>query len=462
MKKKIINMFVILLMAFALVACGQTTQTPDDPNIGLDDPNQNGNGSGENGGNTDNEPKEVEFVVSMVYNKKVFIPEEAINVIWTDGYSQHTAPIGEDGYAKKVLDGEFNVYLDNIPSGYTYNPNIYKADNENNEIKIELLKISKITVRKDQDGTELYKELPMSKEGTYRTVIEREGQKVYYAYSPVKSGYYVIESYVNVYDDLINPMVDIYTGSFAYRSETYEIKDDGGQTLKGGYTKNFKWVVNISADEIGNSYFFGIYGTTKTGVYPFNIDFRISYEGEYYREDNISNVIYAQEANFKTPNFSSTDYQYITSDGCTGSYYGSVTNGTGLLDGKNFKYNEETGYWHVYDVNTNTFGPILCAKISKPCAYLDESFNMIEYHGNKNLTVSNGTENYKQFIENEYTLCANSDGVCYVTMELKEFLQKYSVSQRLFFDGNGFVETTGVYAIEEDQWLFACGYYQEV
>ena len=48
-----------------------------------------------------------------------------------------------------------------------------------------------------------------------------------------------------------------------------------------------------------------------------------------------------------------------------------------------------------------------------------------------------------------------------ITNELKEFLQKFSISQRLFFDGGGFVESTGVYAIEEHQWLFACGYYKE-
>ena len=43
-------------------------------------------------------------------------------------------------------------------------------------------------------------------------------------------------------------------------------------------------------------------------------------------------------------------------------------------------------------------------------------------------------------------------------------MQKYSVNQLLFMDGNGFVETNpavSVYALEEDQWLFACGYYRE-
>ena len=63
-----------------------------------------------------------------------------------------------------------------------------------------------------------------------------------------------------------------------------------------------------------------------------------------------------------------------------------------------------------------------------------------------------------------YSDYVNTDGCYGVTQELKEFLQKYSISQLLFFDGNGFVEThptISIFAAEEDQWLFACGYYRE-
>ena len=63
-----------------------------------------------------------------------------------------------------------------------------------------------------------------------------------------------------------------------------------------------------------------------------------------------------------------------------------------------------------------------------------------------------------------YGAYCNSDGVAAVTAELKQFLQKYSVNQLLFFDGNGFVETNpsvSVYAAEDDQWRVACGYYKE-
>ena len=61
-----------------------------------------------------------------------------------------------------------------------------------------------------------------------------------------------------------------------------------------------------------------------------------------------------------------------------------------------------------------------------------------------------------------YADYCNADGVTPVTQELQEFLQKYAVSQRLFMDGNGYAETSvdpTYEATEEDQWLFACGYY---
>lgn len=476
-KRKIISIFIFLLMIFTFASCGTNTEVPvipgggiiDDDPTGSDNPDKPTDPNDPNNQNKPTDPDnpinpgpsvtEVEFVVSLIYNKKLYVPkaDEVITVIWADDYSQYTQVIGQDGYAKIVLDGDFYVYLDNTPSGYTYDANIYLADNENPVVEIELLKISKVTRGK---GTALYSEYEVSSEGTYRSEIKKKDQKVYYEYQPKKAGYYVIESFVNVYSDMVNPKVDIYTGTFAakYFSETL---DDGGKYLKGGYTKNFKWVVKLTQQELKNVYTFAVFADSKTGDYPVYVDFRISYEGEYYIESTLAKMMEATEIKEVTPNFDSRKYAFINSDFGTGNYYASYTNGTGFLDGNNFKYNEETGYWHLYDQKTNTFGPILCAKITKPCAYYDESLNLIESHGNKNLTVSNLTENYKQFIEVQYAAVCNSDGVCYVTNELKEFLQKFSVSQRLFFDGNGFVESTGVYAIEEDQWLFACGWYEE-
>ncbi len=176
--------------------------------------------------------------------------------------------------------------------------------------------------------------------------------------------------------------------------------------------------------------------------------------------------------------------------------------------------------------STNGYGPILYADITSACMFFESALNVIEYAGSKALTLCEGTVNYKLFIEgydsliyahsiytgpyfcisscpcyldyengvpgnNEgacslednckrctgscrhpsesmkyqkgYADIANEDGRVPVTEELKIFLQRYSISQKLFSDGNGFAETHDPRydAYEDSQWLFACGYYSE-
>ena len=200
----------------------------------------------------------------------------------------------------------------------------------------------------------------------------------------------------------------------------------------------------------------------------------------------------------------------------------TVQSGRNVFDGDMYKLNPETGVYHVYDQSkyaaSGGFGPMLYVDMTVSCRFLDLPFPQIEYVGNKALTVASGTKNYKQFIEGFdalvtdppspdlgpylcvstcpcrtqgrcdgacLTTCAychadcrrvaaaqirglgyadvvNRDGRFPVTPEIKDFLQEYSISQLLFRDGNGWVEENPnikVDAMEDDQWLFACGYY---
>ena len=172
-----------------------------------------------------------------------------------------------------------------------------------------------------------------------------------------------------------------------------------------------------------------------------------------------------------------------------------------VLKEDDFEYNEATGFFHKYDevLYANDpygygvgYGPILYADISSSTGtrtgILDMPFTTMEYRGNKVLTVSEGRENYKLFIESYegansmsiqvlgggiecseelvnligYATIANGDGAVPVTMEVKEFLQKYAINQVLFMDGNGWAERaeTPYQSTEDGQWLFACGYYE--
>ena len=67
---------------------------------------------------------------------------------------------------------------------------------------------------------------------------------------------------------------------------------------------------------------------------------------------------------------------------------------------------------------------------------------------------------YHDFVR-EYARYCNSDGVYPVTEELKVLLQGFCTTHRYFADGEGTFEgMTGVYADEDEQWLFACGFYK--
>ena len=217
--KKIISYLVLIIFIFTLASCGEIIDDPNKGNGQIDNPIVNpGNGNNNNNNNQTPPPgdEKTTFKVSLVYNKKTYIPSknEKIQVVWSDDYTQYTETIGSDGFAVKELDGDFNVYLVSAPDGYSYNPNIYTADNDNSIVVIELYKLSRIS--KGQ-GTALYKEYQMSTTGVYRTEITKPLQKVYYEFNPSKAGYYVLETMVNVYEDSVNPKVDIYQGTFAYK-----------------------------------------------------------------------------------------------------------------------------------------------------------------------------------------------------------------------------------------------------
>lgn len=515
--KKLISLLLVFILLFSCVSCGEYNPPEDEnPNVqeGKDPEADKDPGSTEQRG----EP----FVATVVLSGKIYTPPEvlddslAVKVRWTDGKSYHTATLGEDGQAECYgLDGEYSVTLLNLPSVYTYDPNIYFADNANREVVIELLPITPAT----GDGTTAYKCIDLSGPGVYRANMVRNGQEIFYQFAPTKPGTYCIESMVDISAGMYDPKLDIYTGSFAYKIREKRI-DGGGAS--GSYTTNFKYIVEIDEDFIGNVYTFAVMLEGKDAVYPTNVDFRITYEGGYSYDWVISNFVY--------PEFIPNDSSYASWYSSYSSYLAADREKFGdrnfkiasvKIDGKNvfdeqyFVLNPNDGYYHVYDTDkyamNGGWGPILYANVSIPTMFLDTAFNEIEYIGNKALTVSGGTENYKLFIEGYARLvrpdssyfcvttceciaenggcCTVEDncskctedcrhipakyknqrgyadiaieGRCPVTEELKQFLQKYSVNQKLFSDGNGWAEnhTPRYDAYEDSQWLFACGYY---
>ncbi len=522
--KKVFALLLAVLLLFALTACGEYHSAPDAPSVNApgqeDAPSQPGNTPG-----ATEDPDA--FTVSIRYNGQPYIPKkkDEMKAQWTDGFSFYTADFSEDGIARvSGLDGDYQVTLKGLPEGYLYNCNAYMATNDQKNVVIDIYR----PVRTSGYGVNAYDCIEINKTGVYRVELTSPDHKVFFEYAPNTSGTYSVESWVSMAEGNYNPMVDVYTGTTAFKTFSYTLNDGG---ISSGYTQNFKHIVEIADEQIstgGQSVFtFAVHADSKNGVYPIYVDFAIQLNGSFFLDHHTAQMIIPTEEFKQTPEYDPNEYTFkwaeTTTKGVEGRYE---------YDGSMFKLwpKEEggDGYYHVYNAETNKYGEILYAKISQPHRFTELAFTNIEDPGNKSLTIY-GTENHKLFIQGlaallvdqpgdagmyfclsecpclaehkcigvcgescgtcledcrrlpddliteiaenggeiplrmqGYAAFTNSDGVYAVTEELRHFLQGFSVSQRYFADGQGWVETNPtikVDATEEDQWLFACGYY---
>ncbi len=547
MKRFIVN-FLAFILLFAFASCGDYTHATE----GGGDPTPPGTEEPEN-------PSEDEtgytFYASLIFNGAPYIPTEQITAQWSDGYTLKRAEFDETGVAKaENLDGDYQVSLVNLPAGYTYNPNIYRATNDEREVEIELYKLS----AGNGKGTGLYNCISLSKTGQYRATIKQDNHKIFFEFYPRASGTYSIESWLNVNTQTINPILDVYYGSSQFKVFAYT-QDGGGESK--GFTKNFYYQMSVSEDMIGNVFTFVVRAEHRNAIYPVDVDFNLVYETDYEREYSNAAWMVPEEMyelfgkelkRWKTLEWSDIqalpaisalsstvrtaikeEWQHLKTvdDGKFNDYktvleilaecpkideyylpelYASsgswttcenYSGGNWIFDGSRFKFNPDTGVYHLYSEEffageangyAHGYGPILYATISIPANdFLGTAFTMIEYAGNKALTI-NPEENFKLFIEGYAGMKAQADaweqaygqhqelgvpeelvglkgyadycknGVFPVTQELQYFLQGYCENQRLFMDGNGWAETDRnprIYCAHEDQWLMACGYY---
>ena len=526
---------LILLLAVALTGCDEYNPAVNTPGNNREtDTESGGEVVTDEDGNVDPNP----YTVTLTVEGRPYTPSATnpITVRWSNGFSLHTADVGEGGVARiGGLDGDYNVTLSSVPEGYAYNPNIHRATGDDRNIEIELYPLTEATGK----SNDLYHGIRMRYTGVYCTEITSADKEVYFEFIPTESGTYSVESWMDTEADNVNPSVNYYGANSAFRSFQYRV-DEGGAA--SAYTKNFKLDVQMAEENFSTGgsvvFVFGVKATSKTNEYPVKVYFAVTLDGEFSYNLPEAKMVGPQEELVQQPNYDRTQYEFVGAE-----FRETVGDNSGwTFDADNYKLwsREEggDGYYHLFNTaeypETHGYGPILYAHVSSACRFLaGASFSNIEYQGNKALTISDGTENYKLFIEGYdaltyYTLSpnnpngqppylctlncpcrlkgtndsvaligsvgcciegctkcdagcnnlpeelighkgyadyTNSDGCYAVTQELKDFLQKFSVSQLLFFDGEGFVEThetIQIYAEEEDQWLFACGYYKPI
>lgn len=416
------------------------------------------------------------YVVTVYFGSQVFVPSEDmdITVVWRSKNNVVRVPLGQDGKADAgELDGNYSVYLTGLPSEYSYNPNGYSATSNARKVSILLTSIKKPS---SGNGGDMYVNngcYTVIEYGTYRTNVDGEDSKLFYEFKPDKSGVYSIVSWVNIYDDSINPYIHLYSGSTAFKMYSRMI-DGGGAASDGGFCKNFRYDFAVSDDEIGNVCTFAVGAVSKTNDYPLYVDFAITYVGPYTRDYFDIRPQQAQQAIGKTP------------EPKKGESFVYADMGTMLFDARNFKVSPNTGKYHVYNLEKYAdnpygygvgYGPMLLCDIKNTTP----SYQVTTLYNANSVGPSNSNYlklynvwiekeqkfavyDYTEFIRVDYNAVCNSEGKCFVTEELRTFLQKFAENLSLYTDGvgpgEGTPEYNGYSANQDALWLFACGFYE--
>lgn len=410
------------------------------------------------GGDT---PEQVYYTVRMVCDDVTYVPYPAkVTAKWTDEYGNgvYTADFDSSGIAKIAgLTGSYRVTVSGLPDGYTYDPNIYSANPGQKDVVIKVFRLSMYT----GTGADKYQNIITFRHtGIYRATFMSAGQTIFFQYAPTDDGVYSFTSMLDITADEVNPILDVYWGSFAYKpDEPTQTIDDGGSC--GIYTKNFKWSISHATENNGAVYAFGVRATSlKASAFPITVDFILEWNGEFTNPVNNYEMIQPKEINGNYANTPAGEWKSmakLSSDGRR-------------LDGSKVKFKD--GYYRLYDAATDTYGEPVYAKITSET--LPETGNMFtndqvslrlvvrdaEDRKDEQGNVIYHYKDYTDFIRgaNGYKNFVNADGAYPVTEELKEFLQEFAISQSYFQDGNGMAEEY-YDASESEMWLFAVGYY---
>lgn len=469
------------------------------------------------GGELDGDPTN-DFTVTLRVNGELYKPTVAINVYWSDGYDVYIAPVDDNGVARiDGLDGDYQVTLSTVPLGYAYDSNSYVATNFERNIYLDLYDLNPVSGR----GSSLYSCYQLSGTGIYSVTITEPGEQAFFEFAPQTNGTYTVESWASVAEDEINPICVAYYGSSSFKHSPYTVEEVG---VVGSFTRNFIHTVKIADQMISSggsqTFTFALTAETKSGVYPVTFSFAIKRDGGFDLDLSTKSMVpvRADMSKFDFDAFNAlAGGKIVGAETLFKDKDGNEKPGAYVFEASNYRLWEISeggdGVYHVYNEEkypeTNGYGPILVAYITAPCRFLDTPLTQIEYAGNKALTVNGGTENYKHFLEGfaalvqnnyycvpecpcmrkdghmgacppectdcipncnrcpedmigkeGYNVWCNADGVAPVTEELADFLQKFSITQRYFADGDGWAERNGIYAYEDSQWLFACGYYK--
>ena len=462
--KKLLLIILSLVTAIFFAGCSFIT-TPDpsaDKKPGVVNPDDGG----------DDEEEGLVFTVKLVYNNASYYPTQKVVAQWIGEEGVYSAEFNVFGVAKITgLDGDYRVNLASAPAGYTYDPNNHYADNDNPNITIELLKLNippayvgNGSLRKENgDGKKINEAIEFSELGTYRATLDTRESYAYFQYKPVMGGSYVLESWVDIVNNEVNPILERYNSNAGGTNYHMETSNEGGSAST--FTKNFRMEINLTnAESNGNIWKFAIHADVRDAtLYPVIVDFTIRYVSDY--EDPTEPLI---TINAEGPFATAEWWAKNPTNGRSCKFVFEDTNNIMTIDhplGK-IMLNEEDGFYYFYNVQKGFVKPVyvVLGRDSPMIQTLEEGdpLGMRGTGFTDDMVLLNlkfGGMDYCGFMA-KYKTYLNSDGLHPVNEELKLFLQRFAIEQWIFKDGDGTAEEMGFQSDDENMWLLACAYYR--
>lgn len=347
----------------------------------------------------------------------------------------------------------YNVSI-TCPPGYVYNGDLISTNDENKVITVtkseavegnfgERKNVFKV-VTDPATGLSTSEAVPMyflTNAGEF-DIHATDGEEIYYTFQTMVSGTYKIE--VSGDDSAIVelPTYNNGTNSFFY------VKDGASEDTN---SLDFEVTDELAAAIESSYHTFAV--TVTSDNYPVDLKITITRTGDPKPPVVKNNVIMKAE---ELPEV----YEVPQ-----GLLLGAPLDSEQAVLGSD-------GFYHV----GSETGPYLLAKLVGSSRYMDENFENVEFHGNKNLQIpgpvdeETNTQDIYMYINYsdttgtvpeidpscfiaQYSDRCNGDGVVRITEELALFLQRYA----------GYMGAMGIYqgaVDEEDYWLIPCYYYQ--
>ncbi len=373
---------------------------------------------------------------------------EGVYAQWTEinGANVYRAPFDSDGVARSSRpDGEYRVTLSTTPTGYTYNPNVYYADNVQKDKVIELYPLRGLS---GGDGSNVYEQVyKIITTGAYRFTFENARDEIFFLFGASYSGEMTFESLLDVTANEVLPVFYKWNSSNNQAASAAIV----GGGAANSYTKNFYCSVALT-DSQDQAFKIGV-ETVNSKAFPITIDVLIQKVGEYTLPEVELTTVEppANLKDFSNKNAPTRNFTLMAD-----------TNGK-VLDETLVIYDETDDRFYQKDANGEADKTkMLYAMLKKDIPGIVGEGGDSDSGGLSNPLVRHvalhSKKDYTQFI-NAYFPLTNRGGSYPLTAALKEYLYDFSVANKLFYDGLGRGETAGYNSNTPSQWLFACGYY---